>query len=505
MNREQRPHLARTQPDFVGQVEDYAFSLQGTSVGKLSPEASFRILGRAISEIFLFTESADGAVPFNGDVKFSDLICLGHSRSSSSVRLPLASRPCSPVIVNQCPASRKGLGPMANSRPKLGIPALQTIKEEDYPKVLLLKRGACTDNRTTRPCIGRIGVASWSHSSEPERRGSVVCNRTTSSGSTCIMKRYEWFSFAMTALALTLLLGCQSASSGSGSSGDNGSGTGDANQNSDDGTGSGGDNSGDGDANENDNSADNSNDNGNDNDGGGDDQPELTQAQQEAVDAVVSSLASLAATLGAAAEAANPPSGGGSAGEFDCPAISFSDGAITLDYGDGCSPILYPDLTVSGSVSGEVSLQEQTIALTFEDFTVENDVINGTIDASFAREAGIITLEASIDLALDSDSAIVGDITVLIDEQTGEITITTGQVAISEGGTTYETTLTDVHFDPVGTGTILPDSGSASFELSDSSGTTEIAITFTQQTPVDLTVLVSVNGGPSIPVTLTDF
>jgi len=89
----------------------------------------------------------------------------------------------------------------------------------------------------------------------------------------------------------------------------------------------------------------------------------------------------------------------------------------------------------------------------------------------------------------------------------------TGEVLIpwAEGmstdltGDTYGFTLNDVHSDPVGNVNFLPDAGTATLILgTEGPGALTIEITFTEDTPTDGTVLVSLNGSPAVVLSLED-
>lgn len=82
-----------------------------------------------------------------------------------------------------------------------------------------------------------------------------------------------------------------------------------------------------------------------------------------------------------------------------------------------------------------------------------------------------------------------------------------GEVAANDGmtGDTYGFTLDDVDSDPVGNVNFLPDAGTATLILgTEGPGALTIEITFTEDTPTDGNVLVSVNGSSPVVLSLED-
>lgn len=173
------------------------------------------------------------------------------------------------------------------------------------------------------------------------------------------------------------------------------------------------------------------------------DETELTEEEIEAINSFVFNLESLAGVLAALGAAQLP-----STEELpvmvtnplsECPTVTLDEGLLIIDYGDGCEPVLYPGLTFSGTVTGEV----------------------------------------------------------LIPWAEGMSTDLTGD--------TYGFALDHVHSDPVGNVNFLPDAGTATLILgTEGPGALTIEITFTEGTPTDGTVLVSLNGSPAVVLSLED-
>ncbi|HUU85309.1 MAG TPA: hypothetical protein VM243_17555 [Phycisphaerae bacterium] len=331
------------------------------------------------------------------------------------------------------------------------------------------------------------------------------------------MKIRELLTIGMVVLACTLLAGCQSAASGGGgSSAPDDTNTAADNDSGDGGTGTEGEGDGDTgtddkavepepDATEVDNTPVETDPD--------DDQTALTDEEADAVNAAVltvGNLAGLFAALGAgglpatdgAAVVLNPLTG--------CPTITptVTEGAMsfTIDYGDGCSPVLDPGSTYSGSISGEVNVATRTITLTLDDFVMDGVTVDGSVEASVSQEGNLLILESTVDVVFtegEESAACTGDVTVELNPITGELFIPTADLSsVDQTGDEYAIVLTDVHIDLI---EVLPDAGTATVVLGTiGPGALTVEITFTEGTPTDGTVLVSVNGSPPITLSLED-
>jgi hypothetical protein len=342
------------------------------------------------------------------------------------------------------------------------------------------------------------------------------------------MKLRDLLGVAMTILALALFVGCQTSSAGGGGSGSSGTDT----TNGDEVTPNGGESAGDDDEDAqgggddiNDAEAEgegtevNDEGDGNDSVDDGEDadnttedeeEPTLTEEEEEAVESTMTAIGDLTvlfAALGAAELPSlderpiviNPFTG--------CPTLSSDEPmTFTIDYGDGCTPALYPDSTLAGSISGQINADDSTVTLTFNDFTVDGETISGTVVASISQDEETVALEADIDVTFTGDGHSVtytGDATVEIDPATGEMFIPYANLAATDDtGDTYAIILEDVHIDLI---EVLPDSGTATVVLgTEGPGALTVVITFTQNTPVNGEVLVSVNGSQPVSVSLDE-
>lgn len=186
-----------------------------------------------------------------------------------------------------------------------------------------------------------------------------------------------------------------------------------------------------------------------------------------------------------------------------CPTVQSSTEddlvTVTLAYGLGCSPALYPDTMLRGSVSGSIELTARTVSLTFEDFGMEG-LIDGTLSAAFARQEDILSFDGLIDLDSGGMGTIGGSMVMQIDRTTGEITVLTATLSITDdAGNEFEAMFDDLAVDPAANGNFIPNSGLAVVQV-EQSGDDPVTLTieFTERSPSDATVVVSVSDGPQL-------
>ena len=230
---------------------------------------------------------------------------------------------------------------------------------------------------------------------------------------------------------------------------------------------------------------------------------ELTESQRAAVDAASTAMKDVATVLGGLTPTAiledllnadlETP---------DCPTFSSNVAGttvtITLDYGTGCSPLIYPDTIVSGSISGTFAAAQRSIDLALDAFTMGDLSSDGTVSGSFAVNGATLTLTVAVDLTFGDGSSVVGDVDASLNVDTGLITVTSASLTVDDGqAAAFMIVFADVAMDFAGNGNLVPESGTATFEIpNDGPGpdTLTIVVEFTVQTPVDGTVMVSVEG-----------
>jgi hypothetical protein len=237
---------------------------------------------------------------------------------------------------------------------------------------------------------------------------------------------------------------------------------------------------------------------------------ELTTAQKDAVTAVAAQLQALGAVWGTCSELAstpldlNPTSQNGTFG--DCPAVTLvSTGpqtlAMKLDFGaTGCSSNATANQTVSGAVKISMTRGTRTASIEFEDLTVAGKAITGTVSVTLDTLANGVRLAGTCDITTAQIGSASGSLTVEITKD-GLITLTTGDVTVSDGTTSYAVALANLVCDPLNNGNFLPESGTATFEVPNEGrgpATLTVVVTFTSQTPVHGTVPVSIAGSQPV-------
>lgn len=331
------------------------------------------------------------------------------------------------------------------------------------------------------------------------------------------MKLRDWICYGLMCSALFLFVGCQTGSGGGGGGG----GSGDAVEDGGDGTAGGGEGDPDGADGAGGAETEDGGDAGGTEDGEGTadeegtaDDEGLTEEELATVDATVSTIKTLSSMFGGVGAADLPDPADGPviinpAPLSECPIATVEEGLVVFDFDEGCSPVLYPDSTFSGSVTVEVNPVAATLILTFNTLTIDGDTIDGIVEASIGQDGEAVALDGSVDLTFSTggaDYTLTGDMTVNIDLVTGEVLVSTADLTLTDpADQSYALTLTNVHADPLGNVNFLPDSGTATVVVdTDGPGDITLEITFSETTPTDGTVTVSVNGGPAIEVTLAD-
>ena len=152
---------------------------------------------------------------------------------------------------------------------------------------------------------------------------------------------------------------------------------------------------------------------------------------------------------------------------------------------------------------GTVDARPFLLALSFESFSTGSRTVDGEIELTFAK--GEDSVSFSADLLLDtSDGEVLTleQLTWVLDTATGMLTISGTGSAEDADGNVYQIDLADVVADGQSNGNFIPEDGTAALtppndEAVFGPDSTAIVVTFTTQSPVDGTVLVSVNGAES--------
>lgn len=307
---------------------------------------------------------------------------------------------------------------------------------------------------------------------------------------------------------------------GSGNGSDNGGSSGSDNNDNGSTPGDGGSDSGDG----------SSNGNGSDGDGnnGGDSgnsEPTLTAEQITTVNQTAQALRQTFAALVGLRSITNPALdltiprltlSAGPLNDASCPtSVAYVSNADAIqgsmifgDLGNGCSDTVTGSRTFSGSIDFDMDRNAFTAVFNYQSdpntesldvtaFTFDGIGVSGTYSPSITNTADGRDMVGVLDLTLinlgEVDSA---DLTVTL-SNTGKLTIDSASITLNTG-TEISVLLANVMVDPSETGSLLPNTGSATFIL----GGQAFMISFDASTPTSRAVSVTLDGGSASTVTL---
>ncbi|MCH7870655.1 MAG: hypothetical protein IID33_03045 [Planctomycetes bacterium] len=230
----------------------------------------------------------------------------------------------------------------------------------------------------------------------------------------------------------------------------------------------------------------------------------LSAAQSAAVDSAAAQLTAFASLLGTFSELASSQLSLDSLPTLeligDCPRISIATDGVKaffiFNFAEGCISSQTGGRTVSGKLNIDITDITGTAgetAITSLDLAIDGQAISGVLDFTLTRDGDTITLAGEITetVEISGVGSVTGSLTVKI-ASSGVITITTANLTFNDGSTSQSVTLTDVVIDPVGNGNFVPQSGTASFSLSEGDATTTLVVTFNANTPTDGSVDVAV-------------
>jgi hypothetical protein len=177
---------------------------------------------------------------------------------------------------------------------------------------------------------------------------------------------------------------------------------------------------------------------------------------------------------------------------------------VTLDFGGGCTPVMYPDVTVTGSIGGTVTFGPFSINLTLDSFSVGGDTIDGEVELAFVKEEGSVGFTGDMDLSTSSGGSVtLESVQWTLDAATGVVILSGTGIGEEADGDVYQIELAEVVIDGQGNGNFIPESGVATVTLPNEDqifgpDSTTMKVTFTSETPTTGVVLVSVNGATAI-------
>jgi hypothetical protein len=197
-----------------------------------------------------------------------------------------------------------------------------------------------------------------------------------------------------------------------------------------------------------------------------------------------------------------------------CPQVSIdastSGIGLVFDFGTtGCTSIATGGKTVSGSASISVSPDSTYLAaIDFNDLTIAGQAVSGGIDAGLEVNSDGVLIDGSCSITTAEVGTVSGEAGVLLGRD-GTISIVTASLAFvdADGAPAFDVTLDDIVVDAVVNQSVIPESGTASFEIPNPGPGPEtwtVVITFTAESPTTHTVLVSIEGAPAFEYEFPD-
>lgn len=240
---------------------------------------------------------------------------------------------------------------------------------------------------------------------------------------------------------------------------------------------------------------------------------ELSPDESAAVESAARQTETITATTSAASYARETETTSGQATIqqlISCPTIEGGvDGEgqqanVSLDFGSGCTPDLYPNVTFSGMLTGTISLAPLTLNLSIEGFSTGDETINGEIELSFESANGGLAFTADAILeSSDGSSLVLDTLSWTLETATGLVRVSGVGTGEDPAGAVYQLELVDLVADGQQNGNFIPQEGSVALTLPNDDAifgpdSTTIVVRFGAQTPSNGIVFVSVNGAAEV-------
>jgi len=241
--------------------------------------------------------------------------------------------------------------------------------------------------------------------------------------------------------------------------------------------------------------------------GRGDEPGTLTPAQAEAVDFVVRQFVAAASVFGACSTLGDSqldlrPEWGDAYGE--CPRVAFVSGtdraAICVDFGEsGCSSAVTAGEVVSGALDIWFWRNTETTDMTPRDLVFDGAPITGYIDTSLESMPTGVRMDGPCSITTWYVGTADGSVTLDINRD-GQLTFVAAYLVLEDDSASTFTSAKDVVVDAVQNTSFVPEDGTLTFRMDsvDPPDTSELVVTFTVQSPIDGTVLVSVDGATPV-------
>lgn len=222
------------------------------------------------------------------------------------------------------------------------------------------------------------------------------------------------------------------------------------------------------------------------------------------IDAVARQTIAAAAAFGAAAGLADERIYFGQWTTYEygtCPvtryAADFVWGLIALDFGrvEGCRSAATGGLLFKGDIAGYMALATGLTVMEWNVFSIAGHSVTGHLEVRISTSSSGAGMEGSALVTTEGIGAASGDVNIAYD-RSGAYTFTSASLSLVEGWDAYATTLSALLIDPITYGNFVPAGGMVAFELPELGVSVEVL--FTEQTPVDGTVWVSIGGAAAV-------
>jgi hypothetical protein len=238
----------------------------------------------------------------------------------------------------------------------------------------------------------------------------------------------------------------------------------------------------------------------------------LSTAQSAAIDSVARQLTAFGSLLATSSELADARLTVGSLPQLDvfgeCPrvAIVASDdsAAIAFNFGDdGCSSDQTGGKTVTGGLDIRITRASGETTVTLLNLNIDGVAMTGAMQFTLTRSGTTVTLAGQITetVEIENVGSVSGSITLQVTTG-GVITITTANLTLNDGTSAQAVTLDGLVIDPASNGNFVPQSGTASFSITEGDSTTALLVTFKSTTPSDGEVDVTVNSTGAATTTI---
>ncbi len=188
-----------------------------------------------------------------------------------------------------------------------------------------------------------------------------------------------------------------------------------------------------------------------------------------------------------------------------CPQVSVDVGKtsgrtlqMTLDFGDeGCAPFS-TDYMLTGSASGAFNADDNLVTVTFDELRADDSTLDGGLEVTYQLGDESVTLTGDWDLMTDRIST-AGLGSVHYDRAAFETEVRDFDGTVRNASQSWMLTTSQLVLSPRTYESFIPFAGTLSVSGSD---TRPLTVTFDEQSPASGLVEVSIDGGPTVQVSL---